>query len=175
MTNWTDPTHVTPNSISSSSKFNAETVDNIKYLHEAKVVRLGHLASLVIPNDSFVIVPWSWEVIDTYQGWAEHQRERLYLPAGYSRVSASFTFPAAPGGIGLIALQIVDWGVDPITVTRANVPLSTTRSVSVHLSAIVEGDGINTFVYLDTYQDSGSTMTTDAFRTHHIELDWIGV
>ena len=176
MTDWTPPTHVVAGTEIDASKHNDEVVDNLKHLHEAKVCRLGRLAALDISDSSWTPIPWDYEVHDTMGAWASTPyAERIYPnPAGFYRVSAAFTFPlSASGGIGSIRLRL--WQDSTLyTVTQSTSVLSTTRSTTRNLSAIVELDGVGDYVFAEVYQDSGGLLTSAASAPHSFDLEWIG-
>ncbi len=176
MTDWTPPTHVVSGASIDSAKHNAETVDNIKHLHEAKLTRLARFEGTTIPNNANYGIAWDFEAHDTMGSWqAVPNPERIYPnPAGFYRVSFSFTFPAAAGGgIGGVALQL--WQDSTFkTVTQATGLLSATRSTSRNVSAIVEMDGVGDYLFATVYQDSGSLMNTTAGSPNSFDLEWIG-
>ena len=176
MTIWTPPTPVVQGTEIDAVKHNEEVVDNLKHLHEAKVCRLGFLSSLALSNDTTTPVSWDFEVYDSMSAWSEAPApERIYPnPAGFYRVSFSFTFPAAAGGgVGGVALQL--WQDSTFkTVTQATGLLSATRSTSRNVSAIVEMDGVGDYLFATVYQDSGSLMNTTAGSPNSFDLEWIG-
>lgn len=176
MTDWTTPTHVVAGTEIDAAKHNDEVVDNLKHLHEAKLARLGFLASLSIPDSEWTPIPWDFEVYDTMDAWADTPYpERIYPnPAGFYRVSAGFTFPlSAAGGIGSLRLRV--WADATLTtVTQTTSVLSTTRSTSRNLSAIVEMDGIGDYLIAEVYQDSSGSLSSVALAPHSFDLEWIG-
>lgn len=168
---YTTPTHVVANSQLDSDKFNAETVDNIGFLSAAKVGRLGMVAGLVVPDNTWVSVEWDFAAYETVPMWAVSPYPERVAPsvAGLWQVNCRIQWPAATASIA-VRLQLN--GVTLLDQdTRTALPGHTSNT---SLGTIAEVDGIGDYVNVHVWQDSGGSITIPGLGHHFLDLVWLG-
>ena len=146
---WTTPTHVIAHGASDSAKFNAETVDNLLYLHAAKAGRFtaGPGAANKL---TWTSIQWDTALLETPNMWASSPYPERICPGigGLWLVTLALSWPAGDY-VGRIRLQ--KNGTDQVD--SATVQVLGGYSTSSSLTALVELDGEGDYINAHLYHD----------------------
>jgi hypothetical protein len=167
---WTEPTHVAPGDELDHAKFNAETVDNLKHLHVAKVGRFGRLAALTVPDTTWTEFTWDFAVFETIQMWNREPYPVRISPslAGFWMVAVRVQWPA---GSGTRSVRLQRNGVD-LASQDTRPALANTSNTS--LSAVVEMDGLGDYFNFHVWQDSAGSVSIGSGLNHSLDVIYQG-
>ncbi len=170
MTDWTEPSHVTPNTEIESDVHNAEVIDNLKHLHEAKVGRFGRVSELEVPDGTFVSFGWDFAVFESVEMWAvTPYPERITPPlAGFWMVNVRVQWPP---GTGTRAVRLQKNGV---TLINQDTRSALANTSNTSFSAVVEMDGLGDYFNFHVWQASGGTVTIPAVSNHALDVVYLG-
>jgi len=168
---WTPPTHVENNTPIDSEKHNAEVVDNIDFLHAAKIGTLGRTGNLAVPTGTFVPVDWNFAASESIQMWSPSPYPERITPSVGGRwlVTVNIAWPPAAGG-GAHTVRMQQQGVT--TVGEGKIIGNSSYTLYTAFTAQVTLDGIGQYINFHVHQDSGSTITLNG--GHRLDLTWLG-